>query len=372
MKRTIKLLSLVAALAMFALPVLAQAKECTDEFKTATYSKWYENRKEHQDVAYQAAKDYLATCPTDESQYATALKKFAADYDRLNKDVDTGKQFEAAFKAKNYADEMRLGKLVVASNPDSTAVYIIMGVAGLGDPAVLADSVQYAKKAIEMIEGGKPFAPYDTKDRALAALNYAVGKANLQNAPGDALPNLIKAARYDSDLKKSPQTYLDILTAYEKGPRAKQTEAYESQYKGKPETPESKLALANLDQIIDREIDAYARLAALTTNPTDKKSVMDELTTLYKYRNKSETGLNELLASVLSKPLPDVPTPLTSLPATPASTTPASSGSQSGTTGTGQPPVASGTAKPAGTLPGKPVASPTPANKKPRRAHHGA
>ena len=365
MKRTIRLFALVAASAMFAVPVLAQTKECTEEFKTSTYQKWYENRKEHQDVAYQAAKEYLATCPNDESPYSTALKKFATAYDAMTAEANSGKQFEAAFKNKNYAEQMMLGKLVVASNPNNAAVYIIMGVAGLGDATVLADSTQYAKKAIEMIEAGKPFTPYDSKDKALAALNYAIGKASLQNAPGDALPYLIKAARYESELKKSPATYVGILTAYEKGPRARLTEEYESKYKGKLETAESKLAAANIDQIIDREIDAYARLAALITAAADKKTVMSELTELYKYRNKSETGLNELLSSVLSKPLPDVPTPLTSLPTPPASTPPASTGSQSGTMGTGQPSTPSGAAKPAGTGPGKPVTNPPPANKKP-------
>jgi len=315
MKQKIRLLTLFSAVAVFAAQALAQSKECNDEFKTATYGKWYDNRKDHQEVAYQAAKEYLATCPTDDSPYSTALKKFATAYDAMTADANLGKQFEEAFKNKKYAEQVRIGKLVVTSNPDSPAVYIIMGVAGLGDATVLADSGQYAKKAIEMIEAGKPFAPYESKDKALAALNYTIGKANLKNTPGDALPYLIKATRYESDLKKSPATYLDIVTAYEKGPRAKLTEDYELKYKGKPETPESKLAAANIDQIIDREIDAYARLAALVTNAADKKAIMDELTELYKYRNKSDAGLSELLQNVLSKPLPDVPTPITAPPA---------------------------------------------------------
>ena len=231
--------------------------------------------------------------------------------------------------------------------------------------------------------------PFTSRDQALAWLNYSIGKAKLANSPAEALPYLIKAARYDSELKKTPGTYTDILTAYEKGPRATLTEDYEAKYKGKPETPESKLAAANINQIIDREIDAYARLAALTTNAADKKAVMDELTGLYKYRNKSETGLNELLASVLSRPLPDVPKPITSLP-TPPSSSPVNNGSPE-TNGGGS----SGGAKPAGNTTSttgqnittsatgtqtgktntgaKPAASPTPANRpKPRRAHHHA
>lgn len=350
MRRIIKVLAAAAIVAVFAAPEVAQTKECNDDFKSATYQKWYENRKEHQDVADKAAEEYLATCPNDDSPYATAIKKFHEAYKALAAGNEIKKQFEDAFKQKKYADQIRLGKQIVASEPDNAVAYIIMGVAGLGDPSVLADSAQYAKKAIELIEAGKPFAPYESKDKALAALNYTVAKSHLKNAPAEAIPYLLKAARYESDLKKSPFIYLDLAAAYNDGPRAKQSEEYK-QYLDKPESPESKLALANINQIIDRQIDALARAVALATNAADKKSVMDLLTETYKDRNKSETGLPELVATVLSKPLPDLPTPLTSLPATPAST-PATSGAPT-TTGT-----QTGSAKP--------VASPTPANKKPR------
>ncbi|HKU77650.1 MAG TPA: hypothetical protein VJR02_27300, partial [Pyrinomonadaceae bacterium] len=54
------------------------------------------------------------------------------------------------------------------------------------------------------------------------------------------------------------------------------------------------------------------------------KAVWNEsLTTWYKYRNSDQTtGLDQLIAGILTKPLPPEPTPLTSLPptATPAAT----------------------------------------------------
>lgn len=379
---------LVAMLATFSAPGLAQTKECNEEFKSATYQKWYDNRKEHQDVAYQAAKDYLSTCST-EDQYSAALKKFVTAYETMTANATSGKQFEDAFKNKNYPEQMRLGKVVLAGDPDNTAVYIIMGVAGLGDQSLLTDSAQYAKKAIEMIEAGKPFAPYASKDQALAYLNYVIGKANLKNAAADAIPYLLKAARFESELKKNPQLYAELAAAYGEGPVAKLTADYKV-FVGKDETPESKLVLANLNQVIDRQIDALARAAALSTNAADKKAVMDQLSELYKYRNKSETGLNELVASVLSKPLPDMPTPLTSLPTPTPVSTPATTGSQPGMTGSTQP-ATSGATKPVsnttsttgqnkatsttgtGTQTGnkttgaKPAASPTP---KPRRSNH--
>jgi hypothetical protein len=377
MKRTIKLLALTGLFAVFAAPAFAQTKECTEEFKSATYQKWYDNRKGDQDAAYQAAKDYLATCTT-EDQYSKALKNFVNEYDRVHAATKTNNDFQAAYEKKNYAEQLRLGKQIVASDPEKTSVYIVMGLTGLGDPALLNESSQYAKKAIEMLEAGKPFAPYKTKDEPLAYLTYVVGKASPKS---DAIPYFLKAAKFDSDLKKDWRLYYDLASAYGEGPRAKLTEEYKAKTPNGTETPESKLVLANLNPIIDRQIDALARAAALA-DATNKKPIMDELTDLYKYRNKSETGLNELVASVLSKPLPDVPIPLTALPTPAPGSTPATSGPgtngtpPTGTTGgakttgtnggatTGQKTTGSVTVGGTGTA--KPVASPTPSNKKPR------
>lgn len=382
MRRTIKLLALTAVFAVFAVPALAQSRECNDEFKSATYSKWYDNRKEHQDVAYQAAKEYLTTCPNDESQYATALKKFANDYERLTADVTNKKQFDEAVQKKNYAEEIRLGKVILSTEPDNAAVTIIMGIAGLGDPNLLSESAQYAKKAIELVETGKPFAPLTfSKDQALAYLNYVLAKSTVKTDPTAAIPYFVNAAKRESELKKNPLIYNEIAAAYGEGPVARLSEDYKK-FIGQPESSESKLALANLNQAIDRQIDAFARAAALSTNATDKKAVMDVLTGLYKDRNQSETGLNELLANVLTKPLPDLPKPLTSLPTPPAPTAPANPGSQA-TTNTGGTTATTGTKvgntgnatatgtgsqanKTGGTA--KPTASPTP-GKKPRTNH---
>jgi hypothetical protein len=386
MKRLIILLAAVVMSVAFAAPALAQAKECNDEFKAATYQKWYDNRKDHQDVAYQAAKDYLATCTT-EDQYSAALKKFVKAYDDLTATNTVNKQFEEAYKNKNYPEQIKLGKQIVATDPENTAVYVVMGLAGLGDPSLLNESAEYAKKAISMIEAGKPFAPLASKDQALAYLNYVVGKSVVKNAPADAIPYLLKAVRYESDLKKNPQVYAELAGTYGEGPIAKLSEEYKAKYT--TESPESKLALANINQMIDRQIDALARAAALSSDAANKKAVMDVLTGLYKDRNKSEAGLNEMIAGILTKPIPDVPTPLTSLPST-SSSTPATSGSPTsgttpgngasptGTTGSanktgsggasnaGQNKTGSATGTATGTA--KPAASPTPI-KKPRANH---
>jgi len=390
MKRMIKLFMFAAIVAAFAVPALAQSKDCTDENKTAWYDTFLKNYKgdpPQQKIAYDAAKQYLACSSDSGDQYAAYLKRFVDAYDKLHAAQDINNQFDAAYKNKNYADQIRLGKQILAGDPENATVNIIMGVAGLGDANVLNESSQYAKKAIALIEAGKPATPYQ-KDQALAYLNWNIGKASLSSAPADSITSLIKAAKPETEVKKNPQLYIDLWTAYENGPRAKLTEDYKAkQGPNGTETPESKLVLENLNQVFDRQIDALARAAALTTNATDKKAVMDNLTGLYKFRNKSEAGLNELVASVLSKPIPDVPTPITSLPTT---STPIGSPTNVGSPGTNGGAANSGGAKTAGssntsmtgqtkttsasatgaqTGSAKPAVSPTP-KPRPRRSNH--
>ncbi|HEX5703097.1 MAG TPA: hypothetical protein VFX97_07860 [Pyrinomonadaceae bacterium] len=374
--------ALAVVLTLSAVSAWAQAKECTDDFKTATYSKWYDNRKDKQDVAYEAAKEYLSVCTTDD-QYSAALKKFVADYDKINSNNKLVTDFDAAVKAKNYADQVRLGKQLVAmpSHADNAVIYILMAGAGLGDANLMSESAQAAKKAIELIEAGKPVTPaYQTKDQALAAMNYLIAKSTAKTSATDAIPYFVKALRYESELKKSPIVYNELGTAYGEGP----VDKYAKEYKmhadaGKTvESPEIKLAVANLNQAFDRQIDAFARAAAVSSG-ADKKAFMDLLAAVYKDRHKKDAAVGELdtmVASSITKPIPDAPTAITTVPTTSG---PAPTGT-SGTSTTGTAPSTAGagmnggvpstnpssTTKPAptgtgtGTAPAKPTATPKP------------
>jgi len=347
MKRTMKYLALAAALTVFAVPALAQKQECTDENKTKWYQAFLDNRKGDQKVAYDAAKLYLDNCPADpnDAQAKYMREKFVEPYEALQKQAGTGKQFEAAIASKNYSEQIKIGKEILAKDPENAPVNIVMGIAGLYDANVLQDSAAAAKKAISLIEAGKPFAPIGSKDQALGYLNWVVAKSMVKSDPNNAITYFIKAARYEGDPKKNPVLYNELAAAYGEGPVAKLTADYQA-FVGKPESNESKLVKANLNQAIDRQIDAFARAAAYSTNAADKAAIMEVLTGLYKDRNANTDGLNDLVAHVTEKPVPDVPTPITTLPAATTTSTPATSGSTNGST--------NGTTPAASTAPKKP------------------
>ena len=376
-------MALTAVLALSAVSVWAQTPECTDEFKTATYSKWYDNREKDQAAAYEASKEYLTVCPTDDSPYATALKNFKKKYEDLTVNKKLAADFEAAIKNKNYAEQIRLGKQLSANNPDNAIIYIVMAGAGLGDANQLAESSQAAKKAIELIEQGKTFTPaYKTKDEALAGMTYVIAKATLKTSPTDAIPVIVKALKFNSDLKKSPVVYNELATAYGEGP----VDKYAKEYKaladaGKSvDSPEVKLAIANLNQALDRQIDAFARAAAAAA-PADKQAFVKVLGEVYKDRHKkdaAEAELNTLVASALSTPVPDLPSPITTVPQS-SGPAPVGTGAQSGNAagssmpgnnGNGTSSASSSATKPAATgnstTPAKPTNSPSP-KPRPRR-----
>jgi hypothetical protein len=352
MNKLITFLGICSTVAILALPAAAHTAiaqdQCSVESKNALYKTFTDNFKTAQDKAYDAAKKYLA-CPADnadegQQKIIAYLKNFVTKYEAADK---KNLFIKALYVDKKYPEAYALGKDILTAEPDNLKVMVDLGANGylvgpLNNASLSGTALEYAKKALQQIESGKTvdnWEPLKSKDEAVAYLNYTVGTLSLQSDPANALKNLIKAAQFATPLKDSPFTYAYIAGAYETGPYAKMSADYKTMYSGKDETPESKLALANINQIVDRMIDGYARAVALAGSKADfaqPKAVWNEsLTTWYKYRNNNATtGMDQLVAGILSKPLPPEPTPITVLPASTPAATPANNSGTPGTTGT--------------------------------------
>ena len=374
-----KLITTLSVLAVLAVPGLAQTTTkqtpagCAAESKQAWYNEFRQTFKTDQPKAYQLAEKYLA-CPAEagEEQITAYLRNFITLIDKASR---TPQVASLVYEKKDYAKAFELGRQVLTDEPDNVKVMTDLSYAGyLAATSKVntynTDTLNYSKKAIQLIQSGTTpasWAPYSSKDEALAYLNNTIGVLTISTNPNEALPYLLKAAQLEGKLKKQPITYGYIGDAYQSGPYDQLSAQYKTNFEGKDETPESKLALENVNQVIDRMIDAYARAVALSgtdpANAASKQAWMDTLTTWYKYRNnQSDAGLPNLIASVLNKPLPPVPTPITTLPAATPSSTPAT-GARSG--------AGNGAASTAST---KPAAAPqtTPVAPKPKpRKHHG-
>jgi len=306
----------VSVLAVGARQTVLAQKETDDPVKLQIYQRFYDNAKRNPAVAYQAARDYLQKYIKDKDEYIDYIQKWISAYES-----DERKQnLPNLINEKKFAEAYSTGAKILADEPDYLRAQIDLGYAGYLAASAKNESfnttaLDYARKAITAIEAGKApadWAPFKGKDDTLAYLNYAVGFLTLKTNPDQAINALLKAAQYNSDIKKTPSTYYFLAAAYESGPYKTMSAAYQTDFANKPETPESKAALAKLNVVIDRIIDAYARaIATAGTDPKteqSRKEWLAQVTNYYKFRHEgSDAGLTEFIAGSLQKPLPPKP-----------------------------------------------------------------
>jgi hypothetical protein len=298
--------------------VQAQVVETEDQAKIDIYTRFVNNRVSNEAAAYQAAKEYLAKYPKDDDVYTRYLKPWVALYDKWDRKQRVP---QLIYDQNNFAEGYRLGKQVLAEDPNDLATLMYLGYGAYlastsaKNESFNAEARGYAQKAIAAIESGKApdeWKPFRDKTDALARLYYTIGFIDFRTNPTQAIDSFIKTANLESDLKKAPSTYYFIAAAYETGLYKTLAAAYEANFAGKPESPASKAALEKLNLVIDRMIDAYARaIAAAGTDPANaqnKAQWMASLTNYYKFRHDGlDTGLSDLIAGVMAKPLPPKP-----------------------------------------------------------------
>ena len=382
MKNVIRLLRLSALAALFAIPAFAQTTppagtttpattattEADEKAKADLYERWRSNRKGDpaaQKTAYEAGKEYLSKYGAQEDEYVKAVRKWVNTYESATREFD----FKQKLDAKNYNEAFRLGREIIAAQPQRVDIPVILGWTGYlatteKNTANNEAAIGFARQAIAAIEGGKQpmcldatgkeapcWNPFKNRDDALGGLYFALGSLINNNRPDEAVSLFHKAAQQNGFTRTEPSTYANLAVAYELSQYKKYADQYRTLTTANPaaaETPEAKALLANLDQVSDRIIDAYARaisLAADAKYAAQKAAWMKKLTALYKFRhNDSEAGMNEYIAGVMNQPMPAVFTG-TEVPAT-TSTTPATSapatGTGNGATSTTAPPTTPG------------------------------
>lgn len=314
-----KRLGLAGLLVLFALTFGAAqslAQETDDPVKIQIYKRFYDNHKQNPALAYQAARDYLQKYNKDKDEYIDYLQKWVNLYERDERKRTLGN----LINEKKFAEAYSTGAKILADEPNYLRAQIDLGYAGYLAASAKNEqfnttALEYARKAISEIEAGKApseWAPFKGKDDTLAYLNYAVGFLTLKTNPDQAINALIRAAQFESDIKKTPSTYYFLAAAYESGPYKTMSADYQTRFAGKPESPESKAALEKLNVVIDRIVDAYARaIASAGTDPKTEQSRKEwlvQLTNYYKFRHDgSDAGLTDFITASLQKPLPPKP-----------------------------------------------------------------
>src|SRR6185436_5531839 len=174
-----------------------------------------------------------------------------------------------------------------------------------------AETVEYARQAIALLEAGKVTRPdpFKNMDLARSYLNYVLATMVKDDAPAEAAAAYGKALKSpDNPYSKDPIAYHRLGIAIYKGQLAPMSNEYNEKFGGKQSSAEQTAMMYKLVKLSDQAIDAYARAVALMDKPELKNAraqALAQLTTLYKaFHNNSDDGLNDLIAGVLSKPMP--------------------------------------------------------------------
>ncbi len=347
MKTMIRFLSLAALALAFTLPAYAQdtaaapaaQNPCEEQARTDMYTDYYNSKKGDaaaQKHAYEVGTQYLQKYSACNDKYNESVKKYVDAYKKAQRDFE----FTKAISEKRWVDATALGKDILADNPADVKTTTLTAWAAynaaippVNNTALSGDAITQAQRAIQLFEAGKTadnYVLFTSKDDAQSYMNYILGALNLKSNPAEASKYLVKLAQANGAAKQEPSTYAYLAFAYEKE-YAKLYDEYKAKYP--VESPESKVALANINLVVDRIADAYARAVALGNKDPRKAEWMKTLTELYKSRHgDSEAGLNEMIASSTTKPLL-ITTPVTEPPVE----TPATTNGGDGATGTKPP-----------------------------------
>jgi hypothetical protein len=296
-----------------------------DANKDTLYSLFSENRKSpgpaQQRRAYEAAKEYVRRFGDEKDVYSKETKKFVNDYEKGALEY----QLVNAFNAKDYAKSFEVGRTVLKSNPDSFFVLGLLAESGYenalsGNPSLNDETIGYIRHAIELIEGGKVTDPQPFKgmEAADGVLNLELGWFIRDKSPAEAAVAFSKAVQTKSPYEHDPLTHYRLAVAILKGPLSQASIEYNDKYGGKRASAEQAADFDKLTHLATRSIDAFARSIALSDpqlpsastapsqfTPEFRAKVMAQLTDLYKnFHNGSDAGLTELIAGVLTKPLP--------------------------------------------------------------------
>ena len=265
-----------------------------------------------QKLAYEAGKEYLRRYGGDNSDPdVKVVRKFVTEYEGVRGEFD----IDTAYAAKNYAKTFEIGRALLHKQPENFYFLGILAEAGYenaiaGNASLNAETVGYAKRAIQLLNGGKVTKadPFKSIGVATGFLNFAVGNLLKDQSPVEAADAFLKAIQSDSPYRSEPLAYHRLGAAILKGEFAQLSAEYNEKYGAKQASAEQKATFDRINHLAERAIDAYARAVALSTNPQQqdaRNKILAQLTALYgSFHNGSNAGLNELIATVLSKPLP--------------------------------------------------------------------
>ena len=299
------------------------AEQQRDAEKERYYATFNTHRRiplqDSQRRAYEAAIEYLKRFEGDRDADARTVRQFVTEYERGGIQA----KLLSTYNSKDYAKTFAMGKPILERDPENFFVLSVMTEAGFDSGQAsktepLEGTLDYATRAIKLLEAGKATSSDPFKDMGTAHgyLNMVVGTILRDKSPAGAARAFKKAAQSESFYRQDPIIYHRMGIAILKGEFAQLSNEYNEKYGSQQSSAAQQAMLERIHKLGVQAMDAYARAVALTDparaqanqaqfSPAARTRILEQLTTLYKsFNNNSDTGLNELIATVLSKPLP--------------------------------------------------------------------
>jgi tetratricopeptide (TPR) repeat protein len=286
-----------------------------DAEKDAIYSVYSGNKRvataEKQRAAYDAAREYLRKFREDKDPELAEVQKFVAEYEKAIAEQLLLK----AYQMKHYEELFKVGRQIIEREPENFFALGILSQAGLenaqaGKTSTNADTISYLKRAVTLLESNKVTkpSPFENVEFARGFLNAGLGSLLKDQSPAEAAAAFRSAAKSDSPFRTDPIIYHRLGVAIIKGEFAQVSTEYNQKFGNKEASVEQRAMMNRLQTLIESALDAYARAVALSKSPQQQESrakILEQLTALYKnFHNNSDAGLNELISTVLSKPMP--------------------------------------------------------------------
>jgi tetratricopeptide (TPR) repeat protein len=219
-------------------------------------------------------------------------------------DVINPMLIDAYTKAQRFDDAFRVASASLARNPNDVAVLSQMAIFGIdearkGNAKYAQQAIQFATKAVEVIEAGKKPDSFDDarwqeyQTRVLPQLYQALGLVSLMmRNTAEAKTRLEKAAAASPN---DAATFMLLGEVYNS-----EYEKLREQYQTMNAGPLREDKLKEIQAKIDQMVDMYARAVALSEGKPEMQKlhdqVMESLTVFYKFRhNNSTTGMQELI-----------------------------------------------------------------------------
>jgi hypothetical protein len=270
MKKSMVLMAVLGMMLALSVPfVSAKTQEAKPRDEAAVYKEWFDaNAAKDYPKALGFAKEYLEKYPT--GNYAAYLKKWKVQV--------RAHMFNEARKAKNIAEEIRLGKEALAENAEDLDYLYLMTIdmranemeASPANYSHAAEVADFSQRAISLLEASKPsnvIKPENAK-AALAYLYQTSAMVEAKNGNQDkALEKYKKSSSIDpANGILNAQNYLALGVIYQAkyGAAAKKFEALPKEKKeADPPDAEAKAALDDVNAQADQVIENWGRFLAL-------------------------------------------------------------------------------------------------------------